>query len=84
MLDPLGDTFHDRLGFNSYELRKAGVDGFLTLGRCPQDEAGTTLGANGCMILVLSGRMGRPLSMNTIALFYDYGLGGMDKEINDG
>ena len=71
MLDPLGDHFHDRLGINSYELCETGVDGFMPFGRCPQDEAVTTSGANGCMVPVLSGRMGLSLSMSTIALFDD-------------
>jgi len=78
VLDPLGDHFHDRLGINSYELCETGVDGFMPFGRCPQDEAVTKSGANGCMVHVLSGRMGRPLAMSTIGLCYDGGLGDDD------
>jgi hypothetical protein len=35
VLDPITDPFHDRLGFNPYELCEAGVLGFLALGGCP-------------------------------------------------
>ena len=39
VLDPLGDPFNDRLGFDPYELCEAGVDGLLPLCRCPESYA---------------------------------------------